>query len=493
MSAPVLLPVILCGGSGTRLWPLSRETYPKQFLALQGSQTMLQDTALRLRAPLEGAGVPAAPVVVCNTEHRFVAAEQLKAVGVQDAQILLEPVGRNTAPALTIATLQTAGDPVMLAMPADHVIADVAVFHAAVQRAFPLAAEGAMVAFGIQPDRAETGYGYMRCVPPGDDTALADADDRVQHILHFAEKPDAATAQAYVTSGDYLWNSGIFMVRASRWLHAMQHCRPDILQACRGAMQSAARDLDFIRPDASAFQACPSDSIDYAVMERLPRQPEIGIPSYAVPLHAGWSDMGAWDAVWSVLERDAAGNTAVGEAMLHECKDSLLFSTGRPIAAVGLDGMVVVETPDAILVTNKHRAQEVKHIVAGLKNAGPGLAQRHRKVHRPWGSYDVLDAGERFQVKRIMVNPGASLSLQIHRHRAEHWVVVKGVAEVTHGDRCFCLHENESTYIPLGQTHRLRNPGAEPLEIIEVQSGGYLGEDDIVRLDDAYGRVGPST
>ncbi len=489
MSAPVLLPVILCGGSGTRLWPLSRETYPKQFLALQGSRTMLQDTALRLHAPPDGVGGLAAPVVVCNTEHRFVAAEQLKAVGVKGAQIILEPVGRNTAPALTIAALQATGDPVLLAMPADHVMADVAAFHTAVQRAFPLAVAGAMVAFGIEPDRAETGYGYIRCDRADDGRKPTEAGAGAQRILHFAEKPDAATALAYVASGEYMWNSGIFMVRASQWLAATQQCRPDILQACRRAMEGAARDLDFIRPDAAVFEDCPPDSIDYAVMERLPRQPEVGIPAYAVALRAGWSDLGAWDALWSVLKRDGAGNVAAGEAMLHECKDTLLYSTSRLVAGVALDGMVVVETPDAVLVADKRHSQDVKHIVARLNITGPGLAQRHRKVHRPWGSYDVLDAGERFQVKRIVVNPGASLSLQMHRHRAEHWVVVRGIAEVTHGDRCFDLRENESTYIPIGHAHRLRNPGDEPLELIEVQSGAYLGEDDIVRFDDIYGRA----
>lgn len=487
MTGPLLRPVILCGGSGTRLWPLSRDTYPKQFLTLQGPHSMLQDTVLRLRDALPGVGVPAAPLVVCNSEHRFVAAEQLKSVGEHGAQIMLEPVGRNTAPALTIAALQSADtDPVLLAMPADHVITDVPAFHAAVQRAFPIAASGAMVAFGVIPDRAETGYGYIRCADGPARTG--DAEPPARRILHFAEKPDAATAAAYVASGQYLWNSGLFMIRASQWLAAIGHCRPDILQACSRAMAGAVHDLDFIRPDAAAFEACPSDSIDYAVMERLPALPDLGIAAHAVPLDAGWSDLGAWDALWSLLARDADGNASVGDTLLHACEDSLLFSTHRLVAGIGLNHLVVVETPDAVLVADKRRIQDVKHIVARLKSTGQAQAQQHRKVHRPWGWYDAIDGGDRFLVKRIMVKPGASLSLQMHQHRAEHWVVVRGIAQVTCGEKTFALNQNESAYIPVGQRHRLANPGETPLEIIEVQSGDYLGEDDIVRFKDRYGR-----
>lgn len=490
MTAPLLVPVILCGGSGTRLWPLSRETYPKQFLTLQGTHSLLQNTLLRMRDALPGVGVPGAPLLVCNTEHRFVAAEQLQSVGANGAHILLEPVGRNTAPALTIAALLSAdADPVLLATPADHVITDVPAFHAAVQRAYPLAASGAMVAFGIVPDRAETGYGYIRCAGGPANAQAPQPSPRL--IEHFAEKPDAATAAAYVESGQYLWNSGLFMIRASQWLAAIEQCRPDILQACSRAMADAVHDLDFIRPDAKAFEACPSDSIDYAVMERLPAQPELGIAAYAVALDAGWTDLGAWDALWTQLPQDADGNAALGDTLLHACKDSLLLSTSRLVAAVGLSHLVVVETPDAVLVADQSRIQDVKHIVTRLKTTGKPQAQQHRKVHRPWGWYDAIDSGDRFLVKRLMVKPGASLSLQMHRHRAEHWVVVRGVAQVTCGEKSFALHQNESTYIPVGQRHRLANPGKTPLEIIEVQSGDHLSEDDILRFEDSYGRAVP--
>ena len=478
-----LVPVILCGGSGTRLWPLSRETYPKQFLALAGAHTMLQDTALRLQGLPASVDV-AAPVLVCNAEHRFLAAGQLAAVQVHNASILLEPMGRNTAPALTLAALQACADgadPILLAMPADHVMTDRAALHTAVLQALEVAAQGAMVTFGIVADRAETGYGYIQ-------QGAAHAHGAYQ-VASFAEKPDAATAHQYIASGDYLWNSGLFMVRASVWLQALGHCRPDILQACTQAMDCAVRDLDFVRPDAAAFTACPSDSIDYAVMERLPARPELGIPACVLPLQAGWSDLGAWDALWDVSARDAGNNATVGDTVLHDCADSLVLASSRLVAGVGLHNIVVIETPDAVLVADKSQTQSVKHIVAHLKAQGHQLANNHRKVHRPWGWYDSIDSGERFQVKRIVVNPGASLSQQMHHHRAEHWVVVKGTAQVTNGERTFLLGENESTYIPLGHVHRLANPGKVPLEIIEVQSGSYLGEDDIVRFEDTYGRV----
>lgn len=482
--APIvpLVPVVLCGGSGTRLWPLSRETYPKQFLALTGALTMLQETATRLRG-LPGVPQAAAPMVVCNAEHRFMAAEQLRAVGLHNPTIVLEPVGRNTAPALTLAALlaqHNGADPVLLVMPSDHVMAQLDAFQQAVAQAYPLAAGGAMLTFGIMPTHAETGYGYIHTGP-----ALSAGVLRMQG---FAEKPDAATAQGYLGGGKHLWNSGLFMVRASVWQQAIAHCRPDILAACCSALENAQHDIDFVRPHGPSFHACPSDSIDYAVMERLPREPELGIATGVVPLNAGWSDLGAWDAVWQALPKDTQGNALRGDALQLDCQDSLLLSGGRLVAGVGLRGMAVIETPDAVLVAPLDQVQQVKNLVAQLKQSGRTLANTHRQVHRPWGLYDSIDQGERFQVKRIVVKPGASLSLQMHHHRAEHWIVVSGTAEVTNGDKTFLLAENESTYVPLGHTHRLRNPGKVPLELIEVQSGSYLGEDDIVRFEDTYGR-----
>ena len=498
MSPPNLLPVVLCGGSGTRLWPLSREAYPKQFLSLLGPRSLLQDTLLRISGALKDCSEPLAPLLVCNTEHRFVVAEQLQGIGAKGARILLEPAGRNTAPALTLAALQAledgeGADPVLLAMPADHAIADLAAFHAAIRRALPVAVEGSIVTFGITPDRAETGYGYIRCASLGAGLGSGGDSGEVHRILHFAEKPDAQAAQAYLESGEYLWNSGFFMVRARQWLKAIAACRPDILQACTDAMRASVRDLDFIRPDTSAFQACPSDSIDYAVMERILALPHLGVSAHAVSLSAGWSDIGAWDALWAVLEQDGAGNVDIGDVLRHDCEGSLLVSSGRLVAGVGLKDMVVVETPDAVLVVDRRRTQDVRHVVSQLRQSGHEVAQLHRKVHRPWGWYDTIDRGECFQVKRIVLHPGAQISLQMHHRRAEHWVVVRGTAEITNGERTYALGPNESTYIPMGQVHRLANPGQEFLEIIEVQSGDYLGEDDIVRFDDLYGRSRVST
>lgn len=488
MKHPELIPVILCGGSGTRLWPLSRESYPKQFLALQGSghSTMLQQTALRLKGVSAAVSVSARPVVVCNVEHRFLTAQQLAEAGIERPRIVLEPAGRNTAPALTLAALSCCSpeapedDPVLIVMPADHVIENEPAFCSAVEKAWEAAGRGAMVTFGVVADRPETGYGYIQ---QGEDDA-----NGVHRIRSFAEKPDAVTAQRYLREGGYFWNSGLFVVRASVWLDAMQRFRPDILAACRESMSNATADLDFIRPEPTAFAACASDSIDYAVMERLPTDLTCGIAANVVPLQAGWSDVGAWDALWQVLKRDAQGNAALGQTLSMESRNSLLVSNGRLVVGVGLDGMVVVETPDAVLVAAKTHTQEVKRVVSELKKRSQGLAESHRKVHRPWGWYDSIDSGERFQVKRIVVNPGASLSLQMHHHRAEHWIVVKGTAEVTNGDDVKLLSENESTFIPIGHLHRLANPGKVPLEIIEVQSGSYLGEDDIVRFQDTYGR-----
>ncbi len=487
MKSNELTPVILCGGSGTRLWPLSRESYPKQFLVLEGDGwSMLQKTVRRLNGL--GPEVPRAPapMVVCNAEHRFIAAQQLTEAGVYPACLLLEPAGRNTAPALTLAALQAVkqavdgDDPVLLVMPADHVVTDEAAFVQAVATAWRAARGDVIVTFGIVADRPETGYGYIRRGQPQGNGVLA--------VDGFTEKPNAKLARDYIDSGDYFWNSGLFAVRASVWLQAIGRYRADILQACQQAMAAATVDMDFVRPAEQDFVDCPAESIDYAVMERLPADTTFPIRACVLPLQAGWSDLGAWDALWDVLPHDGAGNAAVGDTISLQSRDSLLLSSGRLVAGVGLDHLVVVETSDAVLVADMRQTQTVKQIVSDLKLRGQALADTHRKVVRPWGWYDRIDSGERFQVKRIVVNPGASLSLQMHHHRAEHWIVVKGTAEVTNGDQVLLLSENESTFIPLGRVHRLANPGKLPLEIIEVQSGNYLGEDDIVRFD--AGRAG---
>ncbi|MCK9261068.1 MAG: mannose-1-phosphate guanylyltransferase/mannose-6-phosphate isomerase [Azoarcus sp.] len=476
--------VILSGGSGTRLWPASRESYPKQLLPLTSDHSLLQETVVRLKG-YAGGEVDAQPLVVSNEEYRFIIAEQMRQVGVRSAQIVLEPVGRNTAPALSLAALAATAegkDPVLLVMPADHVIVDVPAFQKAIAEGAVQAEAGRLVTFGIVPDRAETGYGYIRVGPLAGDT------DTARVLAAFVEKPDADTAAGYVESGEYFWNSGIFMMKGSVWLKAMAHFRPDISAACDAAFAGRSVDADFLRVDKAAFAACPSDSIDYAVMEKLGTAPELG-QGVVVPLSAGWSDVGAWDALWAVSEKDGDGNSARGEVMFESTRNTLVHATHRMVAAVGCEDMVVVETADAVMVAHKSRTQDVKKVVERLKAEGKSLTRSHRKVYRPWGWYDSIDFGERFQVKRIVVNPGATLSLQMHHHRAEHWIVVRGTAEVTNGERSFLLGENESTYIPLGHTHRLANPGKVPLEIIEVQSGSYLGEDDIVRFEDTYGRV----
>ena len=476
-----LIPVVLSGGSGTRLWPLSREKYPKQLLPLIGEDSLLQATIRRM----EGlAGVQlGAPLVVCNEEYRFVIAEQLRLMG-KKGTILLEPIGRNTAPALTLAafaSMREGDDPILLVMPADHVILDITSFQKEVRKGMALAAEGAVITFGIKPDSPETGYGYIQSGESLD-------NDGVCRIARFVEKPDVATAQAYLDAGFYFWNSGLFMLRASVWLSAIGFCREDILVACRKAWDQGSIDGDFLRVNKEAFVQCPSDSIDYAVMERLAAGEALLPIGVVIPLSAGWSDIGAWDSLWDVLPKDHQGNVSQGDVMLQDCRNVLIISGSRLIACVGMEDMVVVETPDAILIAHMNRTQDVKKIVDRLRREGRPEGQLHRKVFRPWGWYDGVDAGERFQVKRIVVNPGAALSLQMHHHRAEHWIVVRGTARVTRGDASYLVSENESTFIPLGTRHRLENPGRVPLEMIEVQSGSYLGEDDIVRFEDVYGR-----
>jgi len=465
-----IVPVILSGGSGTRLWPLSREAYPKQFLPLVGNDTMLQATWKRV-ASIAGA----APIVVANQEHRFMAAEQLRECKVLPQALILEPVGRNTAPAIAIAALQalSAGDDaLLLVLPSDHVVRNEAAFHAAVKQAAVAAESGKLVTFGIVPTAPETGYGYIK----------AATGEGVRAVDRFVEKPDLATAEQYVASGEYFWNSGMFLFKASRYLKELETLQPAILAACRTALDKAARDNDFIRLDAEAFAASPNDSIDYAVMEKT-------ADAAVVPLDAEWNDVGSWSALWEVSDKDADGNACHGDVIALDCKDSYAYGN-RLIAMVGLQDVVVVETDDAVFVGHKDRVQDVKEIVGRIKREGRSEAAAHRKVYRPWGAYDSIDNGDRFQVKRITVKPGATLSLQMHHHRAEHWIVVSGTAEVTRGDEVILLSENQSTYIPLGVTHRLKNPGKLPLELIEVQSGSYLGEDDIVRFEDQYGRAG---
>jgi mannose-1-phosphate guanylyltransferase/mannose-6-phosphate isomerase len=491
----LIQPVVLSGGSGTRLWPLSREKYPKQLLPLIGDDSLLQATVRRVEG-IVGAEL-APPMVVCGEEYRFVIAEQLRLLG-KPGIIVLEPTGRNTAPALTLAALaaiKDEADPVLLVMPADHVILDIPAFQRVVGQGALLAADGAIVTFGITPDAPETGYGYIQSGAPFPGKATLTASTPASLIARFVEKPDLATAQAYLDEGSYLWNSGLFMMRASVWLAAIHICRPDILVACQAAWDQGSADGEFVRVDKDAFAQCPADSIDYAVMERMAANASslnatAGAlpPGVVIPLTAGWSDVGAWDALWQVLPKDVSGNVTQGDVLLHDCNNTLALSEGRLVACVGVSDLVVVETADAILVVHKDKTQDVKKIVDSLKQQGRAEGSIHRKVFRPWGSYDSVDAGERFQVKRIVVKPGGTLSLQMHHHRAEHWIVVSGTAKVTRGETTFLLSENESAFIPLGTTHRLENPGCVALEMIEVQSGSYLGEDDIVRFEDVYGR-----
>lgn len=474
-----LQPVILSGGSGTRLWPLSRRAFPKQFLALVDEATLLQSTAARLDSLADDTDV-AAPIIVCNEAHRFLVAEQLRASGHAAADILLEPTGRNTAPALTLAALDCLDDdPVMIVMPADHVVRDGNAFASAVSAGLEHAVAGKVVTFGIVPDSPHTGFGYIR--------AGAAVATQAYALDRFVEKPDRATAEAYLAGGDYFWNSGIFLLRATRWMALIERFNPAMAAAVRGAYANGQRDLDFYRVDADGFAASPADSIDYAVME--PLSAEAG-ECLVVPLDAGWSDIGAWSALWDVSPRDEQGNACHGDVMAFDAHDNLLHSQHRIVAAVGVKDLIVVETSDAVLVAHKDHTQDVKRITEHLDAEGRNESEFHRCVHRPWGTFEGVDQGGRFQVKRLSVKPGATLSLQMHHHRAEHWIVVSGTARVTCDDKQFLLAENESTYIPIGAQHRLENPGSIPLEIIEVQSGSYLGEDDIVRFQDQYNRAG---
>ncbi|MBF0273015.1 MAG: mannose-1-phosphate guanylyltransferase/mannose-6-phosphate isomerase [Magnetococcales bacterium] len=477
-------PVILCGGSGTRLWPLSRVGFPKQFLCLVGNESLFQQAAKRLTGLEAPDFVLADPLIVSNDEHRFLVQEQLREIGVESANLLLEPVGRNTAPALTLAALaalEGGNDPVLVVTPADQTITDAAAFTRTLRQAIREAGRGSIVILGITPDRPETGYGYIQTTL--DPTGAT--PEQGFPVARFVEKPDAATAQAYLDTGGYFWNAGMFVLKASVWMGALDHFRPDIAVASRIAWDMRSRDSHFIRPGKAEFTAIPNESVDYAVMERCPGS------SFAirmVPLNAGWNDLGAWDAVWSVLPKDDQGNTLMGDVLTTDSHDTLVQATSRLVTLVGVRNLVVIETPDAVLVADKTRSQEVKQIVQALNRDKRDEHTLHRKVHRPWGWYDSIDEGGRFKVKRIQVKPKASLSLQKHHHRAEHWIVVTGTAEITCGDQVILLTENQSTYIPLGETHRLVNPGTIPLEIIEVQSGSYLGEDDIVRFEDHYGR-----
>ena len=469
----MILPVIVAGGTGSRLWPLSRQLNPKQFLPLADAEmSMLQATILRLR------GLAAAtPQLICNEQHRFLAAEQLRQLDMEHASILLEPVGRNTAPAIALAALQACKDgqdPVLLVLAADHLIQDVPAFHASIQSALPLAQDGKLVTFGVVPDRAETGYGYIEKGPAVGTGGFA--------VNRFVEKPDLATACDYLASGNFFWNSGMFMFQASRYLHELERFQPQILAACRKALEGGTQDMHFTRVDSDVFAACPDDSIDYAVMEKT-------ADAVMVPLDAGWSDIGSWSALWDVSPKDEHGNVFKGDVLSNESQNSYVHADSRLVTLVGVDDLVVVETKDAVLVAHKDKVQDVKKIVEQIKNGSRQEHVNHREVYRPWGMYDSIDNGHRYQVKRITVKPGAKLSVQMHHHRAEHWIVVSGTAKVTNGERTYLVCENESTYIPIGQIHALENPGVINLELIEVQSGSYLGEDDIVRFEDKYGRA----
>jgi mannose-1-phosphate guanylyltransferase len=487
----MIIPVIMAGGSGTRLWPLSRTAFPKQFIALTSSLTMLQETAARLNGLSEVGSQSNAPMVICNEEHRFLVAEQMRQQNLHPS-ILLEPTGRNTAPAIALAALKAVADakehacetPILLVLAADHVIEDVAAFQMCVNTLLPEVQAGKFGTLGIVPTEAATGYGYIK--------ALANANSATNIVSEFVEKPDAETAAKYVADG-YLWNSGMFLIRADRYLEELKNFRADIYDACVKSMVSTQNDLDFVRIDKAAFEACPDESIDYAVMEPLAAEGKVVV----APLDAGWNDVGSWSALWEIAEKDEQGNVVVGQDkenfILQGSTNCYAYGSSHEgsrklITTLGVDNLVIVDTPDALLVANKDKVQDIKKIVAQIKESGRTQHHQHRKVYRPWGVYDSIDNGERYQVKRITVKPGAKLSVQMHHHRAEHWIVVSGTAKVTNGDKTFLVTENESTYIPIGQVHALENPGVMPLDMIEVQSGSYLGEDDIVRFEDKYGR-----
>ncbi|NRA52696.1 MAG: mannose-1-phosphate guanylyltransferase/mannose-6-phosphate isomerase [Gammaproteobacteria bacterium] len=471
----MLVPVIMAGGSGTRLWPLSRQHFPKQFLPLVNESTMLQTTLSRLEGlPIERS------ITICNEQHRFIVAEQLRRTG-ELGTIILEPAAKNTAPALALAALsaQSSGeDPVLLVLAADHVIEDEAAFQNAVSRALVFAQQDKLVTFGIVPVEAHTGYGYIK--------QGSSLDNGAYQVDSFIEKPDAQTAQQYLESGQYLWNSGMFLFKASRYLEALGRFRPDILSACQQSIATLEPDLDFVRVDPIAFAKCPAESIDYAVMEPLA---SLGDDVVVMPLDAGWNDVGSWSSLWKLAEKDSAGNHLHGDVIAHDTNNSYVRAQNRLVATIGIDNLVVVDTPDALLVASLDRVQDVKIIVEQLKQQRRTEATTHREVYRPWGKYDSIDSGERHQVKHITVKPGGKLSVQMHHHRAEHWIIVSGTALVTNGDNEILLTENQSTYIPIGVKHALENPGKIALELIEVQSGAYLGEDDIVRFEDIYGRV----
>lgn len=466
-----VIPVIIAGGSGTRLWPLSREQYPKQFLSLApGKPTLLQQTVLRL----QGLDYEA-PMTICNEEHRFLAAEQLRTTGLDDLHILLEPVGRNTAPAIALAAFQAtrqSDDAILVVLPADHAIKDAGAFQQSIRAAVTLAKDGKLVTCGIVPTRAETGYGYIK---------QGQQLKQGYCVEKFVEKPELEIAESYIKQGGFLWNSGIFVFQAQQYLEELRCYAPDIFNACKSAMLNTEKDLSFTRVNRNAFETCPSQSIDYAVMEKTRN-------AAVVPMAAGWSDVGSWSALWEISPKDPAGNATSGDVYLQACKDNYVHSTDRLVVGIDVENLIIVETNDALLVASKAQSQMIKEVAEALKKSGRSESTNHRKVYRPWGNYDVIDQGHRYQAKRITVKPGAKLSTQIHHHRAEHWIVVSGTAKITNGEKTYILTENQSTYIPVGQIHSLENPGRIELELIEVQSGSYLGEDDIVRINDIYGR-----
>lgn len=465
-----MIPVILSGGSGSRLWPLSRKNKPKQFLTLFNDSSMFQSTLTRLN----GLDSLEAPLIVCNNEHRFMVAEQLQEIGLEANGIILEPCARNTAPAIALAALKAMDkgeDPLLLILAADHLISDVAAFHKAIEQARKLAEQDKLVTFGIQPQSAHTGYGYIE----------AEEKSKPSSVKRFIEKPDLATAESYLSAGNFFWNSGMFLFKASAYIKELARLSPEMLSSCKQSLEKAVIDLDFVRVDPELFEQSPSNSIDYAVMEKTDK-------AMVVPLDAGWSDVGSWSSLWEAFTRDDDQNVLIGDVLVENVHNAYIHSENRLVTVLGLDDVIVVETHDAVMVAHKDQAQKVKTIVEELTRQNRKEVITHRKCYRPWGNYDSVDMGDRFQVKRILVNPGASLSLQMHYHRAEHWVVVSGTAEVTRDDEVMLLGENESTFIPLGSVHRLRNPGRVPLEIIEVQSGAYLEEDDIIRLQDTYNR-----